>query len=71
MTQDHTPYGIYYLLGKYRPFACTQMKQKAPLTSALGARTAVFAVPSAFHTPWLGIVAAPLLALGCFSRRRE
>ena len=47
------------------------MRQKAPLTNALGARTAVFAVPSAFHTPWLGIVAAPLLALGCFSRRRE
>ena len=45
--------------------------QNAPLTSAFGARTAVFVVPTAFHTPWLGIVAAPLLALGCFRRRGE
>ena len=41
------------------------------LTSAFGARTAVFAIPSTFHTPWLRIIGAPLLALVWFRRRRE
>ena len=53
------------------PTVRLHINEAKALTSALGARTAVFAVPSAFHTPWLGIGAAPLLALGCFSRRRE
>ena len=41
------------------------------LTSAFGARTAVFVVPSTFHTPWPRIVGAPLLALVCVHRRRK
>ena len=40
-------------------------------TSAFGARTAVFDIPSTFHTPWPLILGAPILALVWFRRRRE
>ena len=39
------------------------------LTSAFGARTAVFATPSTFYTPWFRIIGAPLLALVWFRLR--
>ena len=41
------------------------------LTSAFGARTAVFATPTTFHTPWPRMIGAPLLALVWFRRRRR
>lgn len=46
-----------------------RMHAAKALTSAFGARTAVF--PSTFHTPWLRIVDAPLSALVYFRRRRK
>ena len=41
------------------------------LTSAFGARTAFFVIPSTFYTPWLRMIGAPLAALVCFHRRRK
>ena len=71
MTPDHTPYASYYSFGKYRTFARARMQQKRLLTRAFRARTAVFAIPSAFYNPWLRTIGAPLLALLCFRRRRD
>ena len=39
------------------------------LTSAFGARTAVFATPRAFHSPWLRMLGAIFQTLGWFGRR--
>ena len=41
------------------------------LTSAFGARTAFFVIPSTFYTPWPRIIGAPLAALVYLRRRRK